>query len=182
MTTLTTERLVLRPWQAGDEEAAAAWHADPRVMAHLGGPLDRAQSDDLLRRWAKELDTDGFGMVALCRRQAGAVIGAVGLSRPQFEAPFTPCIEIGWRLVRQVWGHGLAAEAARAVLARGFSEHGLREVVAFTDQRNHRSINTMRRIGMHRDARGDFLRPALAPGGDPVASVLWRAHADDLAG
>ena len=44
-------------------------------------------------------------------------IGMVGLSNPDFAAPFLPAVEIGWRLAAEHWGRGYATEAARAVLA-----------------------------------------------------------------
>jgi RimJ/RimL family protein N-acetyltransferase len=51
---------------------------------------------------------------------------------PTFDAKFTPCVEIGWRLARAYWGHGYATEAASAMLAFGFDELGLDQIVSFT--------------------------------------------------
>lgn len=61
-----------------------------------------------------------------------------------------PVVEVGWRLKRSAWGHGYASEAARAVLALGFEEFGLREIVSFTTLGNVRSQAVMQRIGMTR--------------------------------
>jgi RimJ/RimL family protein N-acetyltransferase len=91
-------------------------------------------------------------------------IGFVGLAEPSFESPFTPAIEVGWRLARPYWGHGYATEGARAALAFGFDELDLEEIVSFTSAINERSRKVMERLGMWRDPAGDFLHPLLAPG------------------
>ncbi|RPI10335.1 MAG: N-acetyltransferase, partial [Actinobacteria bacterium] len=75
-------------------------------------------------------------------------LGFVGLAAPRFDAPFTPCIEIGWRLARRFWGKGYASEAARGALEHGFGELGLREIVSFTTVGNAASRRVMERIGM----------------------------------
>jgi len=51
---------------------------------------------------------------------------------PRFEAFFTPCVEVDWRLAREYRGRGYATEAARAAVAHGFAAVGLREIVSFT--------------------------------------------------
>ena len=62
---------------------------------------------------------------------------------PDFHAPFTPCVEIGWRLSHDHWGHGYATEAARAALVFAFRELKLDEVVSFTVPGNLRSRRVM---------------------------------------
>ena len=108
----TTERLVLRPWRDEDAEAFGSLNADPEVMTYFPAPLDRAASDELLGRARTHVDDHGWGFWALEERSTGAFIGLTGLSQPSFEAAFTPCVEIGWRLVRSAWGQGYATEAA----------------------------------------------------------------------
>jgi RimJ/RimL family protein N-acetyltransferase len=63
----------------------------------------------------------------------------VGLAYPAFEAHFTPCVEIGWRLAREHWCKGYATEAARAALDFGFSHLTLDEIISFTVPANRRS-------------------------------------------
>jgi RimJ/RimL family protein N-acetyltransferase len=93
---------------------------------------------------------------------------------PRFEAAFTPCVEIGWRLARDHWGHGYACEAAGAVLAFGFEQLGLPEIVSFTVAANTRSRRVMERIGMTRDPAEDFLHPLLPEGHPLRRHVLYR--------
>ncbi len=179
MPTLTTERLVLRPWEPNDLDVASAWHADPQVMKHLGGVMDREGSDATIGRWTAELDGRGYGMLALCRLGCPDPIGAVGLGQPEFAAHFTPCVEIGWRLAKKAWGHGYATEAAREVLRDGFERLRLREILAFAAKTNTDSQRVMTRLGMRRDLDGDFTRPLPAAGGLSM-SVLWRIRGADL--
>jgi RimJ/RimL family protein N-acetyltransferase len=85
--------------------------------------------------------------------------GFVGLAVPGFEAHFTPCVEIGWRLAAEHWGRGYAPEAARATLDFAFGEAGLEEVVSFAVPENVRSRRVMEQIGMTRRPADDFDHP-----------------------
>jgi RimJ/RimL family protein N-acetyltransferase len=174
---LRTEHLVLRRWREDDRAPFAALNADPEVMAHLAGRLNRSQSDALVDWIEAEHDREGFGLWALEAARTGEFIGFTGLSVPRFEAHFTPAVEIAWRLARASWGRGYATEAALRTLSFAFGTLGLREVVAFTSRLNLRSQAVMNRIGMVRDPNGDFERPGL-PAGHPLRPhVLWRIAA-----
>jgi RimJ/RimL family protein N-acetyltransferase len=94
--------------------------------------------------------------------------------REPFDAPFTPTVEIGWRLARAHWGHGLATEAARAVLDYAFGPHDLDEIVSFTSTTNLRSQRVMQKIGMHHDPAEDFDHPGLPEGHRLRRHVLYR--------
>jgi len=94
-----------------------------------------------------------------------------------FEAPFTPCVEIGWRLGAEFWGQGLATEGARAVLRFGFDELKLPEIVALTVPANRRSRRVMEKIGMTCNPADDFEHPHPPPGHPLRPHVLYRARA-----
>ncbi len=171
---IETERLVLRRWEDADRAPFAAINADPEVMRHLGPLLDRAQSDALIDRIEAGFDDVGFGLWAVEVCDEPDIVGFVGLSRPRFEAPFTPCVEVGWRLARSAWGRGYATEAARAALRHGFEVVGLDEIVSFTTVANERSKAVMRRLGMTRDLADDFEHPNVAVGDPLRPHVLYR--------
>jgi ribosomal-protein-alanine N-acetyltransferase len=99
--------------------------------------------------------------------------GFIGLSSPGFEAHFTPCVEIGWRLARCAWGKGYATEGARLALAHGFDELRLPEIVSFTTVANLRSRRVMERLGMQHNPAEDFNHPRL-PGHPLERHVLYR--------
>jgi len=100
--------------------------------------------------------------------------GFIGLSIPRFEAAFTPCVEIGWRLAADFWGRGLATEAARAALAFGFESLGLTEIVSFTVPANLRSRRVMEKLGMSHDPSCDFDHPLLPAGHRLRRHVFYR--------
>jgi RimJ/RimL family protein N-acetyltransferase len=172
---LRTGRLLLRQWRDTDLEPFAALNADPAVMELLAGCLSRADSDALARQAREKLEQHGFGLWAVEPLSGGPLLGAVGLALRTFPAPFTPCVELLWRLRRESWGQGYASEAARKCLRFAFEDLGLREVVAITVPANRRSIAVMTRIGMQRDLAGDFDHPRFAPGHPLCRHVLYRA-------
>jgi RimJ/RimL family protein N-acetyltransferase len=176
---LRTGRLLLRRWCDGDREPFAALNADPAVMEHFPAVLSRAESDALIGRIESHFDRHGFGFWAVEVPGQADFIGFVGLSIPSFDAPFTPCVEVGWRLARAHWGQGYASEAARAALDFGFDRFGLEEIVSFTVEGNHRSRQVMQRIGMSHDPADDFDHPNL-PASSPLRRhVLYRIKRPD---
>ena len=170
---LRAGRVLLRGWREGDLAPLAALNADPRVMEHYPALLDRAQSDTFVReRVVPQFAERGYGLWAVEVPGVAPFIGYVGLQVPTFEADFTPCVEVGWRLAFPYWGHGYATEAAHAAVAFGFAEAGLEEIVSFTVPANRRSIAVMERLGMTYD--GEFDHPRL-PAGHPLRRhVLYR--------
>ena len=97
---LETDRLLLRGWTASDRAAFAALNADPVVMEHFVRPLSRDESDDFVDRIEAEFAERGYGLWAAERKDSGTFIGFVGLHLADFEADFTPAVEVGWRLAR----------------------------------------------------------------------------------
>jgi RimJ/RimL family protein N-acetyltransferase len=171
---LITPRLRLRQWRAADLEPFAALNEDPGVMEFMPRCLSREESDAFAVVAQAEIAHRGWGLWATELRDSGQFIGCIGLCVPSFQAHFTPCVEIDWRLERTSWGRGFATEAARECLRFGFSGLGLSEVVAFTVPANARSRALMQRLGMWRDVEGDFEHPRLLPGDPLRRHVLYR--------
>ena len=176
---LTTPRLRLRPWTDDDLEPMVAICTDPEVMRWFPRPNTREEVVALLARQRAHLAAGGPGLFAAERLADSALLGFVGLARPSFEAPFTPCVEVGWRLTREAWGHGYATEAARVVLRHGFTTLGLDEVVSFTSVGNLPSQAVMQRLGMHHDAADDFDHPRLPETHPLRRHVLYRLTAEE---
>lgn len=174
---IRTSRLVLREWRDKDLEPFAALNADPAVMEFFPHPLDRSESDAAAGRIRDHIQQHGYGLWAAEVPGVASFIGFVGLAVPRFEAHFTPCVEIGWRLARSYWGHGYATEAARAALDFGFRQLRLEEVVSFTVPANVRSRAVMERIGMTRSPADDFDHPAMPEGHPLRRHVLYRVGA-----
>jgi RimJ/RimL family protein N-acetyltransferase len=178
---LRTERLLLRPWRASDLAPFAEMNADARVMEHMPATLTAAESAALAARLGADLQTRAFGAWAVEAIGVAPFIGFVGLHEATLEAPFSPCIEIAWRLARDAWGHGYAAEAARAVLDDGFVRLGFNEILAWTVPANHRSRRLMDRLGMRHSPDEDFDHPRLPEGHPLRRHVLYRIRREPSA-
>jgi RimJ/RimL family protein N-acetyltransferase len=145
---LGTTRLRLRLWRDEDLAAFAALNSDPRVMEYMPKVLGRAESDASAERINEHFVRYGFGLWAVEVIGIADFIGFTGLSVPRFEAHFTPCVEIAWRLAHDHWGFGYATEAARAARDYGFRHLELEQIVSFTVPANQRSRKVMEHIGM----------------------------------
>jgi RimJ/RimL family protein N-acetyltransferase len=145
-------------------------------MEHFPKMLSRAETEAMVGRLHAHWAANGFGWWVVERRADGAFLGIAGLLRPSFESHFTPCVEIGWRLSAEAWGHGYATEAARASLRHGFEAvtPRLDEIVAFTVPGNVRSRRVMDRLGMRHDPADDFDHPKLPEGHPLRRHLLYR--------
>ena len=171
---LTTARLRLRPWRAEDIEPFAALNADPRVREFFPSVQTYQESADSMEHIRDHFQRRGFGLWAVELIGGAPFIGFIGLSVPSFEAPFTPCVELGYRLAFEYWGHGYAGEGSRAAIAFGFATVGLPEIVAMTAVGNERSRRVMERLGMRRNPADDFDHPNIVDGHPLRRHVLYR--------
>jgi len=176
---LKTERLVLRPWRDEDLAPFAAMNADPEVMRHFPATLSRAESDAMVGRVREHFALRGYGNWAVEVPGVTSFAGFIGLNVPRFEAHFTPCVEIGWRLATACWGKGYATEGARAALVFGLETLKLPEIVSFTAIDNLPSRRVMERLGMRRDPAEDFDHPSLPEGHRLRRHVLYRLAASN---
>ncbi len=161
MNIIETERLILRLWRKEDAEAYFRINQDPNVIEHLLGPLTMEQVDTFIHDMNQHFIDHGYTFWAVEEKVTKALIGFIGFQSPQWQAAFTPCIEIGWRLGSEFWGKGYATEGAQAALDYGFNTVGFKEVYSFTVPANSRSIRVMEKIGMQHVVDGDFAHPRL---------------------
>lgn len=145
-TTLSTDRLVLRPWHPDDAEQALAVFGASQVSRWLVPALDRvpdpATMRDVLSRWADEPEDLPARRWAVTHDDQ--VVGGVAVRRLP---PDEDDLEIAWQLAPDHWGKGYAVEAARAALRRAFDESA-HEVFAVMRPGNERSAALARRLGM----------------------------------
>ena len=171
---LETERLLLRRWQDSDREPFAAMNADPRVMEFFPGTLTREESDRLIDDIESHFDNRGFGLFAAELKAERTLIGFIGLHVASFQAHFTPCVEIGWRIAVPYWGKGLATEGSREVIRFAFEWLRLESLVSFTVPENVASRRLMEKLGMTHDPAEDFDHPKLPVGHRLRRHVLYR--------
>jgi RimJ/RimL family protein N-acetyltransferase len=129
-------------------------NSDPEVMRYLsaGRPETLEETRAGIERVAKRWREVGYSWWAFVERQTNELVGAGAIQNLRREATLVPdlaCpLEIGWRLRRDRWGHGLAVEAARAMGDFAFRELNARELLAVCDPANTASASVMRRLGM----------------------------------
>jgi len=177
---IRTPRLLLRAWRSEDLDPFAAMSADPEVMRHFPATLTRAECAAMIGRIQAHFAGHGFGPWAVELPGEAPFIGFVGLAVPRFQAAFTPCVEIAWRLARERWGKGYVTEAGRAVLHRGFTAHGLEQIYAFTVPANVRSRAVMERLGLRHSPGEDFDHPMLIEGHPLRRHVLYRIRREEF--
>ena len=159
---IETPRLILRQWRQSDQRPYINLNADPDVMEYFPSIKTPAETLAQIKRISGYIDKNGLGFFAVERKDNHQFIGFTGLCDPGFNAHFTPCIEIGWRLSKENWGQGFATEAALACLDFGFDKLQISEIYSFTSIHNHRSEKVMQRIGMSKT--GEFDHPLIADG------------------
>ncbi|HWF39968.1 MAG TPA: GNAT family N-acetyltransferase, partial [Candidatus Acidoferrales bacterium] len=117
---IETDRLILRRWKSSDVEPFVSLNADPRVMEFFPATLSRTETEAMISTVEERIGRDGFGFWAAELKEPKSFIGFIGLNVPGYPLPFSPCVEVGWRLAFDYWGKGYAKEGARAALVFGF--------------------------------------------------------------
>lgn len=142
-----TSRLIVRPWQPNDLDAAFDMYGDPQVMRYLGGAAAVPNLEAMRERLEKFIALEhgpGLGFWASENKETREVVGGVLLKNlPEAEE-----IEVGWHLPQKNWGKGYASEAGLGALRHGFQTVGLNEIYAVVMPENDRSIAVTKRLGM----------------------------------
>jgi len=165
-----SSRLGFRTWNDTDLDELSRMNADVDVMRFFPSVQTREQSIAFIDRMQQHHEKYGFCYFAVEELSSGHLIGFIGANNQDFEAPFTPCVDLGWRLLPDFWGNGYAHEGANAVLVF-LEKFDLKEVYAVAPNANVPSIKVMERIGMTR--RGEFRHPALVDSPDLVDCVYY---------
>ena len=175
MPTLETERLQIRPLTPDDLDALHAaldghpdvWRFDP------GYPRTREQRAAELRYRILQYERDHYGMLAVCLKATGKLIGYCGLQLYLLPSqPYaTPEVELFYKLARDFWGQGLATEACRRMIDHAFDTLRLRRIVTVTHKDNSNSIALLKRLGM-------TIVPAPPEWADHVLGTLANARHD----
>ncbi|MCF6378123.1 GNAT family N-acetyltransferase [Nocardioides KLBMP 9356] len=167
MRTISSERLLLRPWTVGDAEFLLDLESRSEVVRFLYGKAAMSTREEALasiaRRQALDHPVHGIWVITVAanRRPVGNLLlkpatrSSAQAPAPD-EEPREPEVEIGWHLHPAAWGNGYATEAARAVL-QDASERGLSRVIAVTHPNNTASQAVCRRLDMtHRGRTTDY--------------------------
>lgn len=174
VTALETERLILRTWTESDSDAYYQINQDPKVLEFFPGPLSMEDVQNFMANQNKQFEKENYTLWAVEEKSNGKCIGFIGLNLLETGFPFSPAVEIGWRLDSHSWNKGYATEGAKAVLEYGFNKINLKEIVAIAVHNNMRSLRVMEKIGMVKDEKGDFAHPKLPRDHKLSKHVLYR--------
>ncbi|MEK8131856.1 GNAT family N-acetyltransferase [Paenibacillus filicis] len=173
---METARLQLRDWEETDLEPFSRLNADEEVMTYFTKTLSAEETHVFYQSIVSEFKACGYGLYAVEVKENKEFIGFIGFRRATFEADFTPCIEIGWRLKKAAWGKGYATEGAEACLQYGFNSLGFVDVYSFTADLNAPSKNVMKKIGM--SFMKTFDHPKVEKGSLLYKHVLFHVNRD----
>ncbi len=179
---LETARLLIHPWQDEDRASFAALCANPEVMRYFPAPLSQQQSDEAIDRYIAFFERDGFCMMPAHLRNSEDFIGILGIQtmRDLVDGLEQPAVEIGWRLLPEAQGKGLATEGAQALLDHGFHTLYLPQIVAITAVQNAPSRRVMEKLGMTYRPELDFDHPRVPDGHPHRRHVLYSLRNPDL--
>lgn len=169
-----TARLILRPYEDKDFDSFCKINQDSRVMQYFPNVLTTQGVVELTDKIKRNFSTYGFGFYTCELKLTKQFAGFVGLNYADFTSHFTPCFEIGWRIMHEMWGRGIALEAAQKALDIGFNQYNLEQIVAFTAKNNHKSERVMQKLGMTHTEDDNFYHPKL-PKNHPLSlQILYR--------
>jgi ribosomal-protein-alanine N-acetyltransferase len=172
MSELRTSRLLLRQFRDSDLAPLIAMGQNADVMRYFVTMMTPEDTTAMFGRMKAHWDNHGFGVFAVEIPGESEFAGFVGLTHTRFEAAFTPCVEILWRLVPSAHNKGYCTEAAHAVLEWSFRETALKEILAFAVPQNIPSWRVMEKIGMQRI--GAFDHPMVPEGHELNKHLLYK--------
>lgn len=176
MVRLETERLILRDWREDDVEPFVALSSDPEVMRYYSAIPTPEKCVEWMWAMSAKLAAGSVGFLAAELKETGRFVGFIGLNYPIFDHPIAALPEIGWRIVPDLWGQGLATEGAKACLKYGFATLNLPEIIAYTATTNLPSQRVMEKIGMTRDPARDYDHPNVPEGNPFKRHLVWAAR------
>ncbi len=146
MPIIETKRLLLREFTSEDREALARILSDPKTMRFYPSPLDQIGVVDWIERNRLRYKKDGYGLWAMILKLTGELVGDSGLTAQVVDG--NPEIEIGYHVRRDLWGQGLAPEAALASRDYGFRQLSVDRLISLIRPENLPSCRVAEKMGM----------------------------------
>ena len=148
---IETERLNLRDWETKDLLPFQKMNANAQVRRYFPSLLSYRRSEIDMENMDSIIQESGLGLFAVELKETGEWLGFRGVNYVSKDShyPFKelPFYEIGWRLIPEVWGNGLATEGAEAVMKYA-RDKGIKELYSFTSENNLPSRKVMEKLGM----------------------------------
>ncbi|MBN1643314.1 MAG: GNAT family N-acetyltransferase [Dehalococcoidales bacterium] len=146
--TLTTKRLILRPYTLSDAQEIQRLIGD-RVVAdtllNVPYPYEDGMAEDWISKSESIFEEGKSVHFAITQREQEYLIGGIGLNNINH---IYENAEMGYWIGKPYWGNGYCTEAARAVVKYGFDALGLSRIYAHHFTRNPTSGRVMQKVGM----------------------------------
>jgi [ribosomal protein S5]-alanine N-acetyltransferase len=146
MRMIETARLLLRKFVMEDGDALARVLSDPETMRFYPSPFDRAGVVDWIERNKLRYDNDGHGLWAMVLRSTNDLVDDCGLTVQVVDGDRE--VEIGHHVRRDLWGQGLAPEAALACREYGFRQLKIGRLISLIRPENLPSRRVAEKIDM----------------------------------
>jgi len=156
----TSERLGFRNWRLGDIDKMHEINSDEKAMEFFPCIPTKEQTTEFIERMKKQFEDKGFCYFAVDKLEDNDFIGFIGLSEQTYDADFTPCIDIGWRIKSSEWNKGFATEGAKRCLSYALDNLKLEKIYSIAPKINIRSEHIMSKIGLKKQY--EFEHPLLA--------------------
>lgn len=169
--TITTERLLLRPFRMTDAaDMLELWIADPSVQSEYGEPtyetIDAVET--LLNKWMAGYESPAFYRWAMSERESGRCVGQIAFCRVYEDCR---AAEIEYCVSRNLWGRGYAGEALAAVIDHIFANTDFAWLEAYHRVENARSGRVLQKSSMTVTETVERFRRA---GEEPMGEVCYR--------
>jgi ribosomal-protein-alanine N-acetyltransferase len=143
---ITTERLILRPFQSNDIEAVHHLLSDPDVMHFsLNGPYTKEKSADFINQCIQKAEKNQPSLLAIIDKKTNLLIGSCGFYPQKILGKQE--LELGYRLLKDYWGKGFATEAAIAVKTYASDKMGLKRLISLIEKENIASVRVAEKNG-----------------------------------
>jgi [ribosomal protein S5]-alanine N-acetyltransferase len=143
---LETKRLTLREMTLHDVDNLLEVLSDPEAMQFYPQPFDRQMTQTWIERNIQRYTQHGFGLWAVILKESGKLIGDCGLVVQEVDGAEE--VEIGYHIRRDLWGQGLATEAAQACCDYGFNQLGFDKLISLINPANIASHRVAEKNGM----------------------------------
>lgn len=143
-----SERLGFRNWKHTDIDEMFLINSDKDVMEFFPTFPTKEQTAQFIERMNNQFLDSKFCYFAVDKLENQEFIGFIGLSKQTYDAKFTPCVDIGWRIKSSEWNNGFATEGAKRCLDYAFNDLGIEKVYSVAPKINSKSEHIMTKIGM----------------------------------
>jgi RimJ/RimL family protein N-acetyltransferase len=143
-----SERLGFRNWKQTDIDNMFEINSDKDVMQFFPSFPTKEQTAEFIERMNTQFLSSKFCYFAVDKLESNEFIGFIGLSMQTYDAKFTPCVDIGWRIKSSEWSKGFATEGAKKCLFYAFNTLKIEKIYSVAPKINTKSEHIMKKIGM----------------------------------